>query len=166
MILIGKILKPQGVKGEVKVIPFTEFPERFNKGNKLKLKRGDENIELEVEYSRPHIDFFVIKFVGINSRDEAEELRGYEIYIEEGERKELEEGLYYIDELIGCRVVTQEGEEVGEVVGFEEIPGNAQLVVLYRGKEVLIPFVGEICVEVKIKDKLIIVNLPPGLLEL
>ena len=154
------------MKGEVKIIPFTDFPERFKKGSRLKLKRGDEKLELEVEYSRPHINFFVIKFVEINSRDEAEDLRGFEIYIEKEERMELGEGEYYVDELVGCRVVSEEGEEIGEVVGFEDIPGNAQLIVLYRGREVMIPFVSEICTRVDVEKKIIIVNLPAGLLEL
>jgi 16S rRNA processing protein RimM len=168
-ILVGVIARTHGNRGEVIVNPETDFPEeRFHEGAVLMSRAKDGTPgSLEVTSMRMHQGRPVILFKGIGSMNDAELLAGTELRIAEDERDAelLEAGEFFQRDLIGCVVVTESGDSVGQVAAVEGERGNTRLVVRSRGNELLIPFVDEICT-VDLAGKRIIVRPPEGLLEL
>lgn len=168
-ILVGVIARTHGNKGEVIVNPETDFPEeRFRTGAQLMTRAKDgSDGTLEVTSMRMHQGRPVIRFAGIASMDDAEQLAGRELRIAEdaGDSELLDEGEYFHRDLIGCAVVTENGDAVGEVNAVEGGQGNTRLVVRSRGREVLIPLADEICT-IDLPARRITVRPPEGLLEL
>ena len=168
-ILIGVVARTHGNRGEVIVNAETDFPEeRFHAGAQLMTRRKDGSpATLEVAAMRMHQGRPVILFKGIASMDDAELLAGQELRIaeDEGGAEFLGEGEYYHRDLIGCAVVTESGESIGEVTAIEGDRSATRLVVRSRRNEVLIPLADEICT-VDVKAKRITVRPPEGLLEL
>jgi 16S rRNA processing protein RimM len=167
-ILIGVVARTHGNRGEVVVNPETDFPQdRFHKGAQLMARRKDGvDTTLEVVTMRMHQGRPVILFKGIASMNDAELLAGTELRVVEDDldEQELEDGEYYHRDLIGCEVVTESGESIGEVASVDDGPGQARLVVRSRRNEVLIPLADAICT-VDIAAKRITVRPPEGLLE-
>ena len=168
-ILVGVVARTHGNKGEVAVNAETDFPEeRFKPGARLWSRAKDGSLDtLEVVAMRMHQGRPLILFKGIGSMSDAELLAGRELRIAEaaGDADLLDEGEYFHRDLIGCTVVTQDGEPVGEVAAVEGDRGNTRLVVKGRRNEVLIPLADEICT-IDVAAKRITVRPPAGLLEL
>jgi len=168
-ILIGVVARTHGNRGEVIVNAETDFPdERFRQGAQLMTRRKDGTpATLEVATMRMHQGRPVILFTGVGSMSDAELLAGQELRIAEvaGEAERLGEGEYYHRDLIGCAVVTESGESIGEVTAIEGDRSATRLVVRSRRNEVLIPLADAICT-VDLKGKRITVRPPEGLLEL
>lgn len=167
-ILVGVVARTHGNRGEVVVNPETDFPEqRFHDGARLMARRNDGvDATLEVVSMRMHQGRPVILFKGIGSMNDAELLAGTELRIAEDDLDErlLGDGEFYHRDLIGCRVVTAGGDQVGEVTAVEGTPGAMRLVVRSPRSEVLIPLADEICT-VDLGAKCITVRPPDGLLE-
>lgn len=166
MITIGKITKSQGNKGEVRVLPLTDFPERFEILDKVFLVKTNRKIEKEIESLRFHKGFVIIKFTDINDINSAEEIRDFEIRIPEEEILPLKENEYYINQLIGFEVMTVEGKLLGNVSDILITGGVDVLVVDGEEKEYMIPAALELITEVNEREKRITVKPIPGLLEL
>jgi 16S rRNA processing protein RimM len=168
-ILVGVVARTHGNRGEVIINAETDFPEeRFGEGAQLMTRAKDGRFgTLEVASMRMHQGRPVILFTGIGSMDEAELLAGTELRIAEdaGDRELLDAGEFFHRDLIGCAVVTDNGDPVGEVTAVEGDRGNTRLVVRSRRNEVLIPLADEICT-VDLANKRITVRPPDGLLEL
>jgi 16S rRNA processing protein RimM len=168
-ILIGVVARTHGNRGEVIVNAETDFPEeRFREGAQLMTRRKDGTpATLEIATMRMHQGRPVILFTGVSSMNDAELLAGQELRIAEveGEAERLGEGEYYHRDLIGCAVVTESGESIGEVTAIEGDRSATRLVVRSRRNEVLIPLADAICT-VDLKGKRITVRPPEGLLEL
>jgi len=168
-ILVGVVARTHGNRGEVIVNAETDFPEdRFREGAQLMTRRKDGNpATLEVATMRMHQGRPVILFKGVASMNDAELLAGQELRIGEDESAAdlLRDGEYYHRDLIGCAVVTESGEPIGEVTAVEGDRSATRLVVRSRRNEVLIPLADEICT-VDLKGKRITVRPPEGLLEL
>ena len=167
-ILVGVVARTHGNRGEVVVNPETDFPEdRFSEGAQL-MARGKDGVDttLEVVTMRMHQGRPVILFKGIASMNDAELLAGTELRVAEDDldEQELEEGEYYHRDLIGCEVVTESGEAVGQVVAVDHGQGQSRLVVRSQRNEVLIPLADAICT-VDIAARRITVRPPEGLLE-
>ena len=168
-ILVGVVARTHGNRGEVIVNAETDFPdERFRQGAQLMTRRKDGTpATLEVATMRMHQGRPVILFTGVGSMSDAELLAGQELRIAEvaGEAERLGEGEYYHRDLIGCAVVTESGESIGEVTAIDGDRSVTRLVVRSRRSEVLIPLADAICT-VDVKGKRITVRPPEGLLEL
>ena len=168
-ILVGVVARTHGNRGEVIVNSETDFPaERFTEGAQLMTRAKDGTPgTLEVASMRMHQGRPVIRFKGIASMNDAELLAGTELRIAEDDRDAelLEQGQYFHRDLIGCAVVTETGDPIGEVRAVEGDGNATRLVVRSRRTEVLIPFADEICT-VDVANKRIIVRPPEGLLEL
>ena len=168
-ILVGVVARTHGNKGEVAVKAETDFPEeRFKQGARLWSRATDGSLDtLEVATMRMHQGRPLILFKGIGSMNDAELLAGRELRIAEDERDSelLEDGEYFHRDLIGCAVVTEGGDPVGEVTAVEGERGNTRLAVKSPRTEVLIPLADEICT-VDLANKRITVRPPEGLLEL
>jgi len=165
---VGKIVGAHGVRGEVRVWPQTDFPDiRFAKGSKLLLMRpdADEPIQVEVQSGRMQKNVYIVKIKGIDTRNEAEACRGAELKVAEEHRVPLPEGEYYIRDIVGCTVWTDEGEQLG-VVSEVLSPGANDVWVVKRpqGKDVLLPVIDDVVLEVDVPGKRIRVHLLEGLL--
>ena len=168
-ILVGVVARTHGNRGEVIVNSETDFPEeRFREGAQLMSRQRDGSaVTMEVATMRMHQGRPVILFKGIASMDDAELLAGQELRIVEsaGDGRRLKAGEFYHRDLIGCEVVTEDGESIGQVTAVEGDRAATRLVVKSRRNEVLIPLADAICT-VDVKARRITVRPPEGLLEL
>jgi len=145
---------------------FTDFPERFEAGASVSLWReGKQRRQIELEHAWPHKGGMVLKFCGVDSINEAEQLKGWEVQVPTESRLTLEGQEVYHSDLIGCRV-REHGEELGIVASIEQRTGTPLLVVSTEQGELLIPFATEICRVVDTARGVVEVELPEGLREL
>lgn len=115
-LLVGLFVGPHGIQGEVKIQPQTEFPERLRRRKSLMIRYPDGREEERVlRGSRLHKTLILARLEGISDRNQAEALRGAEVVIPLEEAAPLPEGRYYEHQIIGLRVLTPEGEELGHV---------------------------------------------------
>ena len=170
---VGLITSCHGINGQVKVKSLSDFEERFLEPGKRWLQKDDEppsNIELTSGFKQPGKETFIIKFQGINSRNEAEQLKKYKILVKTNQLPELKKGEFHLLELINLEVKTLENhklEIIGKVINLENEQNNLLVIELFKNqKKVLIPFVNEIVPLVDIKNNFLIINPPNGLLEL
>ncbi len=171
LVTIARIVRPQGIKGEVIAELETDFPERFADLDKVYLCSEKGSVtEVSLEDFWFHKGRVVLKFEGYDTRNTAETLRNYKVKIDEAELVELPEDTYYEFDLIGCRVVRVEaGREVfiGTVEALMPTGSVPNLIVLGEsGREYLIPFANSICPEVDTSSKRIVITPPEGLLAL
>jgi 16S rRNA processing protein RimM len=167
-VVIARIVKARGIRGEVACDVETDFPERFDQLERVTVwMPNDARLSLGIEDHWFHKGRVILKFAGYDTMTAAEGLVGGRLVISEADALELEEDEFYQYELIGATVVTLEGRVVGSVVRLLET-GSAVLLVVEGDdkREALIPFVDEICTEVDVNARRIIVNPPEGLLEL
>ena len=167
-ITVGRIARPQGIKGAVIVAPETDFPAiRFAEGAVLQWNRTGEPEPARVVESREFRGRWVVKFDGVTTMNEAETLRDLELRIPPQEAQGLGHEQYYVHELEACQVVTTAGEVVGPVRRVD-FGSSAPLLVVEAadGGEVLIPLVAGICQRVDVGAKRIEVAPVEGLLDL
>ena len=146
MIRVGQVMGAYGVAGAVKVMPLTDFEERFATGANLLLDGGSR----EVEWSRAGQPGLVVKLRGIDSRTVAELFRGRYLEVPEGEMKDLEQGRFYHRQVVGLSAVTASGESLGKIAEVLERPAN-DVWVSHDGKvEHLIPAVKDAVLEVDV----------------
>ena len=165
---VGKIVNTHSLKGEVKVISSTDFEEqRFEKGTELLITRGNQVVkEVTVESYRTHKNNLLVKFVGIDSIEEAEKLKNLQIKIDSDNIGELEENEFYFHEIIGCEVFDENGKSLGEI---SEIltPGANDVWVIksQNGKEILIPYIEDVVKKIDVKNKKIDIEVMEGLID-
>ena len=112
-LMIGEVLRPQGVRGEVKVKPYAAEPEMFLDWMTLYMKEGESYVPHEAHCSRVHDGFAYVTLGDAQTREAAEALRGKELWIDRAHAAQLPEDAVYISELIGCKAVDEKGEEIG-----------------------------------------------------
>jgi 16S rRNA processing protein RimM len=139
-LIVGHILAPWGIKGEVKVEVVTAFPERFAPQKLVYLNARP----LEIESCRPHKQHLVVKLATIDSIEDAEKLRGQDLTIPGSELYLLPEGQYYTFQLIGLNVVTTEGENLGKITDIMTTTSNDVYIVEGKRGEVLIPAIEDV----------------------
>jgi 16S rRNA processing protein RimM len=167
MVLVGRIARPHGVRGQVIVNAETDFvDDRFVSGATMWVRtdQGDESLTIasaRVQNGRP-----VIGFEGFSSIEDVERLAGLELRIPEDSLQVLGEGAYYQHQLVGCAVETVGGLRIGEVIRVDGGAGGSLLAVRGAQGEVLIPFAQQICVEIDVAGRRIRIDPPDGLLEL
>ncbi|WOD41068.1 ribosome maturation factor RimM [Nodosilinea sp. E11] len=177
---IGRIVAPQGVKGEMRVYPNTDFPERFTEPGDRWLQRPRSLTPERVELVRGrYIDgkgVYVVQIAGVNSRDDAEALRGAVLMVPVGDRPQLDPDEFYVADLIGLRVIVQAtGDDIGTVTDIFAA-GNDLLEVTYYSPKtenlppakprcVLVPFVNAIVPVVNLAEGYVEISPPAGLLD-
>jgi len=167
LVLVGRIARPHGLKGQVAVNPETDFAnERFVAGATFwtRSDRGDE--QLTVASSRMQGARPVVRFDGFERIEDVERLLGLELRVPEGSLPLLGNGIYYHHQLIGCTVETAAGQRVGEVARVEGGAAGSLLAIDGPNGEILIPLALDICTKVDVELKQITVQPPDGLLEL
>jgi 16S rRNA processing protein RimM len=146
MIRVGQVVGAYGVEGAVKVIPLTDFEDRFDTGSSLVL----EGAEREVEWSRAGYPGLVVKFRGMDNRTIAELFRGRYLEIPEAAGRPLEEGRYYHHQVVGLAVLTRSGQPLGKIAEVLERPANDVWVSRDGVVEHLIPATKDAVVEVDV----------------
>ena len=167
MVLVGRIARPQGHRGQVVINPTTDFPdERFAAGAVLHTLRQGRVERLTVVAMRMHQGRPVLTLEGVGTMNEAQALAGLELRVPEAELAVLPEGTYYEHDLIGCVLVTQDGRELGTVRAVEGGGGTTRLVAGSGRGEIQVPLVHAICVRIDTGERRILVEPPEGLLDL
>ena len=161
---IGQIVNTFGIKGEVKVTPFTDDIRRFDKLEKVYVKTKKESKQYQVENVKYHKNMVLLKLKTIDKIEDAEMLRNAFLEVDREDAVPLEEGTYFIADLIGLEVYTDEGKLLGKVEDIYNTGSNDIYVVKDElGKQILLPGIEEVIKEVKLDDR-IIVHLIPGLI--
>lgn len=173
-ITVGKIVKPVGVKGNLKVISLTDFPERFNKLQKVSLycerdkeffvNKSDKSFEFNITECKVYDSYVNIKFENYDNVDESKELVNLFVMIDEKKREKLDEGKFYFYELIDSDVYDS-GDLIGKVISIVNYGSGDLFNVKFNDKEVLIPFKDEFIKNIDVKNKRIDVELIEGFLD-
>ena len=161
---IGQIVNTFGIKGEVKVTPFTDDIKRFDDLKNVYVKTKKESKLYKVENVRYHKNMVLLKLEGINNPEDAEKLRNAFLEIDRKDAIPLEEGTYFIADLINLDVYTDEGKLLGKVDDIYNTGVNDIYVVKDElGKQILLPGIKDVIKEVDLEAEKIIVHLIPGL---
>ena len=172
-LIVGLITSCHGINGQVKVKSLSDFEERFLKPGIRWLQKENETpskIKLTSGYKQPGKETFIIKFEGITTRNNAEQLKNYKILVETNKLPKLKKEEFHLLELINLQVKILENDElkiIGKVLDLDNEKNNLLIIELFKNqKKVLIPFVKEIVPVVDIKNNFLIIDPPKGLLEL
>jgi 16S rRNA processing protein RimM len=157
-VAVGRVVGAFGVRGEIKIEPLAP-PQTFQPGRTVTLA----SVARKIEASRRHKRTLLLKLTGIDAREEIAPLRGEYLQVPESELAPLGEGEYYRYQLVGLRVVSTEGEELGRITEVLERPANDVFVVQGSRGEALVPAVEEIVREVDIAGGVVTIELVPGL---
>jgi 16S rRNA processing protein RimM len=161
-LIIGRVLKPWGYRGEIKIKILTDFPERFASLQTVFL--GDDAKIFSVEGARLHGNAARLKLKGIDSTEAAEKLRNQLVQIPTEEATPLPVGKVYLYQLIGLRVRTMEGEPLGEIVDVLDTGANDVYVVRDGSREILLPAIGQVVKEINLESREMVVELMEGLI--
>jgi len=161
-IVIGKIVAPFGTGGEVKVLVLTDFPERFGLGEEIRIRTAKgARLMARIERSREHKAGFLLKLGGIDSRDDAEALRDAEIVIDREKLAGLGKDRYYVFDIIGLRVTSEDGRDCGEVTDVLQAGAND---VYLTSTGLCIPALKDVVAKVDLERGEMIIRPVPGLL--
>ncbi len=159
-IKLGKITAPQGIRGEVRVYPYTDTPDRFSQIPAV-LVKGEKR---RVQKARANKNLVILKLQGVDDRNAAEALRGQMLFLDRADLWEQPEDTYFVDDITGSSVVTEDGSPVGTLKAVHSRPAQD----LYEiekpdGSTFLLPAVKEFVLTVDPENKIITVRLIEGL---
>lgn len=166
MVAIGKIIGHFGYKGEVKVMPLTDFPQRFKQLKKVNVESKGHVFVKEVETVKNHANGWVLKLSGIEDQETAKEFRGSMLQVDENDVYPLPEGYYYHFQLKGLKVFDNQRGYLGELAYIIETGANDVYVVeSERYKEILIPAIKQVITVIDLQAKTMQVDLLPGIID-
>ena len=164
VLLVGRVARPHGIRGQVIVNPETDFPaDRFKAGHVLLVGAAGLTVPREVRDVRFHQGRPIVAFEGVDTMEGAEALAGLEVWVPQEAVGPLPNGTYYRHDLIGCEVRDAANAVVGRVTAVEGTIERSYLVV---DGDVMLPLVEGICLDVDTAARRIVVNPPAGLIEL
>jgi 16S rRNA processing protein RimM len=166
LVPLGEIVTTHGLDGWLKLKPFNPDTTALSSGVKVVLEAAGRPASFEIEGSKPNKKQFLIKLCGVDGIDEAERWVGAKLFVSEEALDALEPGQYYHYQVVGFEVVQLNGESVGKITSIMSTPGGEIYVVRGPAKEHLIPAVKEIIEEVDFTAGKMVINPPPGLLDL
>lgn len=167
MLRVGVIASTHGVKGEVKVFPTTDDAARFKQLKEVLLDTGKERLPLTIEHVKFFKNMVILKFKGYDSINDIEKYKSKDLLIFRENAVELGPDEYFITDLIGLEVMTDQGETLGVMKDVLETGANDVYVVeLESGKELLVPAIGECILDVNLEERTMKIHLLEGLLEL
>lgn len=149
LIAIGKAVAPHGVRGDVRVVPLTDYPERFDKTKEVKLEDGRV---LAIESAKYHKQFVLLKFRGLDDRDAIEFLRGKLLLVDRDELVALPEGHYFIFDIVGLKVYDEAGAFLGTVTDVLATGANDVYIAERQPgeKPILIPAIKDVVREIDV----------------
>ena len=161
---IGQIVNTSGLKGILKIKPFTDDIKKFSNLKTIYIKTKSGLTEFKIEQVRYVKNMVMLKLAGIDTVEEAEKYRNLYIKILRDQEEELEEGSYYVVDILGCKVNTDDNQELGKIVDVFQTGSNDVYVVKdEQGKQILLPAIKQVIKNVDIKNKIITVHLLEGL---
>lgn len=164
---VGVIAGTHGLKGEVKVFPTTDDPKRFLDLNEVILSTAREERKLKIRGVKFFKKFVILSFEGLDRIEDVERLHNAELLIDRKDAVPLEEGEYFIPDLLGLNVVTEEGRELGHLIDVIETGANNVYDVRDdSGREILIPAIPQCIRDVDLESGVMTVRLLPGLEDL
>ena len=167
LLLVGRVARAHGNKGQVIVNPETDFAgDRFSEGNVLIVEQAGRQTERRIASVRFHQGRPIVALDGVETMNDAEALAGADLKMPAAQLPPLPAHTYYRHDLVGCEVRTTDGQAIGKVTGVEGTLERSRLVIARQGGEVMVPMVEAICVSVDPAGKLIVIDPPEGLLEL
>ena len=163
---VGQIVNTFGIKGMVKIKPFTEnTKKRFDNLKKVYIKTKKEKKEYEIEEIKYHKEMVLAKFKGIETIEEAEKFRNSYLLINRENEKPLEKGTYYIVDMVGLEVYTDEGDKLGILDDiFNSGSSDIYVVKNELGKQILLPAIKEVIKNIDMENRKITVHLIKGLM--
>lgn len=161
---IGQIVNTSGLKGILKIKPFTDDIKKFSNLKTIYIKTKSGLTEFKIEQVRYVKNMVMLKLAGIDTVEEAEKYKNLYIKILRDQEEELEEGSYYVVDILGCKVNTDANQELGKIVDVFQTGSNDVYVVKdEQGKQILLPAIKQVIKNVDIKNKIITVHLLEGL---
>ena len=166
-IVIGRISKPHGVKGEIRIDYFNpENPQCFSHYQMIFLQGDEKSLHpYRLLAVRPHKKFILIQLEGIRSRAEAEQLKGKVVLVDPAELPPLDEDEYYWQDILGMRVVSETGEDMGTVKEIVPTGSNDVYVVWKEAQEFLIPATKDVIISIDMEGRTIVIRPLEGLLQ-
>ncbi len=164
---VGVISSTHGIRGEVKVFPTTDDPARYRELKEVILEAKKETRTLTVQRVKFFKQFVIVKFKEIDDINEVEKYKGAELWVTREDAVPLEEGEYYIADLIGLPVITDEGKKLGVLTEVLQTGANdVYEVLMENGKTVLLPYIEECVLKIDPEKGEILVHVMDGLLDL
>lgn len=165
-VCVGRVLKPFGIQGALKIQNFSDIPDRFERLNFIYIGPSiDLAVPYEMEAVEYHNRYIILFLLRYTDRNIAESLQGSYCYIPRTQQEELPEDNFYVEDLIGMNVFNPEGKEIGTVSDVISNPANDVLVVDTQGGEALIPMVADIIQKIDLDEGAVVVQLIEGMLE-
>lgn len=166
LLRVGVISSTHGIKGEVKVYPTTDDPNRFKKLKKVILDTGREHLDLEITGVKFFKNQVILKFKGIDNINDIEKYKGKDLLVRREDAVELGEHENYVADLIDLKVVTDEGQVLGYLTEVLETKANDVYVVETEdGKELLLPAIRDCILDVDLDEEIMTVHVLPGLFD-
>ncbi len=166
LLRVGVISNTHGIRGEVKVFPTTDDASRFEQLKEVILDTGKEQMTLHVAGVKYFKQFVILKFKEYDNINDIERYKGKDLYVTRENAVPLEEDEYYIADLLGCKVVTDDGKDFGILKDVMETGANDVYVVKTKEHgEVLLPYIDDCLLNIDIENKVIRAPIMPGLLE-
>lgn len=166
MLRVGVIANTHGIRGEVKVFPTTDDVKRFEKLKQIFIDTEKELIELQISSVKYFKNLVILKFKNIDNINQIEKYKGRDLLITRENAVPLEEDEYFIYDIIGAKVIEEDGSEIGELKEVLTTGANDVYVVkTTEGKEVLLPVIKDCVKEINVPDKKVVVHLMPGLID-
>ncbi len=154
-LMVGVVVKPQGVIGQVKVRPLTDDPERFYDLEHLYIKQEDAHVRVPIGEVRVHQGFVYLVLNNAATREQAEEQRGTALYVSRDQAVPLDEDSHFIVDLVGCRVVNTQGEAIGVLREVLQ-PGAADVYVIKTQEgSLMVPALKRVVIRVDVAGRLI-----------
>ncbi|MFR2835811.1 MAG: ribosome maturation factor RimM [[Clostridium] nexile] len=164
LLQVGVISSTHGVCGEVKVFPTTDDVKRFKKLKKVILDTGKEQLPLEIEGVKFFKQFVILKFRGIDNINDIEKYKGKSLLVDREHAVKLKKDEYFIADMIGMDVFTEEGELFGALKDVMETGANdVYIIEMTDGKEVLVPAIKQCILDVDIENRKMVIHLLEGL---
>ena len=164
LLQVGVISSTHGVRGEVKVFPTTDDVKRFKKLKKVILDTGKEQLPLEIEGVKFFKQFVILKFRGIDNINDIEKSKGKSLLVDREHAVKLKKDEYFIADMIGMDVFTEEGELFGALKDVMETGANdVYIIEMTDGKEVLVPAIKQCILDVDIENRKMVIHLLEGL---
>ena len=162
---VGVIANTHGIRGEVKIFPTTDDVKRFDYLKEAYIDAGKEKIKVEVSNVRYFKNLVIVKFKGIDNINDIDRYKGKDLLVTRENALPLEEGEYYLADIIGANVYTEDGNLFGSLEDVIETGANLVYSVQHEGKEVLLPVIDDCVKEVNVEEKKVIVHIMKGLLD-
>jgi 16S rRNA processing protein RimM len=160
-LVVGRVIGPVGLSGESRAQLLTDFPERFDGLERIHV--GDNLRPFHIEWARVEGDFVILKLVGVDDAEAARALRGKDLSIPVEQAVELPPDSYYWHQIVGMDVWSDDGRQLGSVSEVLRTGSNDVYVVSHGGKELLIPAIEDVILQVDVARRRMLVHLLPGM---